>query len=67
MIANDRIKDKQQTLDMMGAASCNVKPREVVGQLVHEPTDTSISVYKPIGKFKAWMLYKCFGLKYKKI
>lgn len=37
-----------------------------IGYLVHEPTNYSIAVYKPISRFKAFMLRYCFGLKYKK-
>ena len=38
-----------------------------IGQLIHEPTMTTINVYKPISRFKRIMLRWCFGLKYEKI
>ncbi len=37
-----------------------------IGYLEHKPTLTHITVYKPISRFKAFMLRWCFGLKYKK-
>lgn len=40
---------------------------KVVAQLVHEPTKTVISVYKPINRFQQWMIKWCFGLKYVRI
>lgn len=46
---------------------CKIKVTLPVGYLIHEPTNYSIAVYKPISLFKAFMLNWCFGLKYKKI
>ena len=40
------------------------KINEPVGYLHHEPTKTSISVYKEINIFQRWMLNLCFGLRY---
>lgn len=37
-----------------------------IGSLIHEPTGCSISVFRPISRFKAFMLRWCFGLKYQK-
>lgn len=34
--------------------------------IVHEPTMSRISVYKPISRFKRLMLRWCFGLKFEK-
>lgn len=39
----------------------------VIGVIRHEPTMTNINVYKPISKFKAFMLKFCFGFEYTKI
>lgn len=53
--------------DMMhNGFSCKIKIEKPVGYLEHEPTDTLIAVYKPISRFKAFMLNWCFGLKYKR-
>lgn len=47
--------------------SCKIQIMQPIGHLEHEPTHTSIPVYKPISRFKAMMLRWCFELKYKKI
>lgn len=41
-----------------------VKVDTPIGFLKHEPTNTSISVYKKINVFQRWMLNLCFGLRY---
>lgn len=38
-----------------------------IGYLRHEPTGLSLTVYKPISRFKRIMLRWCFGLKFEKI
>lgn len=38
-----------------------------IGYLKHEPTGYTLAVYKPISRFKAFMLKHCFGLKFEKI
>lgn len=38
-----------------------------IDYLKHEPTGYSLAVYKPISRFKAFMLKHCFGLKYEKL
>lgn len=38
-----------------------------IGKLIHEPTGYSLAVYKPISRFKRFMLRWCFGLKFEKI
>lgn len=38
-----------------------------IGYLLHEPTKTKVHVYKPISRFKAFMIKLCFGFKYNKI
>ena len=38
-----------------------------IGYLIHEETDTKITVYSSISLFKRLMLKWCFGLKYKKV
>lgn len=38
-----------------------------IGYLKHDPTGYTISVYKPISRFKRIMLRWAFGLKYKPI
>lgn len=54
--------------DMMrNGCSCKIKIMKPIGYLRHEPTHTSITVYKPISRFKALMLRWCFGLKYEKL
>lgn len=42
-----------------------VKPP--IGHLKHEPTGYTLAVYKPISRFKRFMLRWCFGLKFEKI
>ncbi|MDO4931570.1 MAG: hypothetical protein Q4E63_02795 [Prevotellaceae bacterium] len=54
--------------DMMrNGRSHKIKIMKPIGYLRHEPTNTSITVYKPISRFKALMLRWCFGLKYEKL
>lgn len=67
MIAQDKIKDAENKIGAMKEAGYNIKLPDPIGQLVHEPTMSRISVYKPISRFKRLMLKVCFGLKYKKI
>lgn len=38
-----------------------------IGNLIHEATGHIISVYKPISRFKAFMLKWCFGLDYQQL
>lgn len=47
--------------------SYKIKIVQPIGYLEHEPTGHTIAVYKPISRFKTFMLSWCFGLKYKKI
>lgn len=44
-----------------------VDPPKPVGYLRHEPTGSSLAVYKPISRFHALMLRWCFGMKFEKI
>lgn len=44
-----------------------VNPIKPIGHLKHEPTGYSLAVYKPISRFKRFMLRWCFGLKFEKI
>lgn len=48
-------------------AGYNIKFPDPIGQLVHEPTMSRISVYKPIPRFKRLMLRWALGLKFEKI
>lgn len=43
------------------------KPPKEVGYLVHEPTHTSISVFKRIDPFRRLMIRLCFNLKYEEL
>lgn len=52
---------------MRNGFSAKIQIMQPIGRLEHEPTCTSIPVYKPISRFKALMLRWCLGLKYKKI
>ena len=45
----------------------HIEQPKVIAQLIHEPTKTVISVYKPMNRFQCWMIKLCFGLKYVKI
>lgn len=67
MIGQDKIKTKERNIAGWKAAGYKCKLPEPIGDLVHEPTMTRISVYKPISGFKAFMLRHCFGLKYEKL
>lgn len=65
MIGQDKIKERN--IAGWKAAGYNIKLPDPIGQLVHEPTMTRLSVYKPISRFKRLMLKVCFGLKFEKI
>ena len=67
MIGQSKIKDAENTIGAMKEAGYNIKLPDAIGQLVHEPTMSRISVYKSISRFKRFMLCWCFGLKYEKI
>lgn len=67
MIGQHKIKDAENSIGAMKEAGYNIKLSDPIGQLVHEPTMSRISVYKPISRFKALMLKWCFGLKFEKI
>lgn len=38
-----------------------------IGYLVHEPTHTTIAVFKPINFWQRWWIKFCFGLKYEEV
>lgn len=67
MIGQSKIKEKERDIAGWKAAGYNIKLPDPIGNLVHEPTMTSIKVYKPISRFKRIMLRWCFGLKFEKI
>lgn len=67
MIGQDKIKERERNIAGWKEAGYNCKLPDPIGQLIHEPTMSRISVYKPISRFKAFMLKHCFGLKYEKI
>ncbi len=67
MIGQSKIKDAENTIGAMKEAGYNIKLPDPIGQLIHEPTMSRISVYNPISCFKRIMLRWCFGLKYEKI
>lgn len=67
MIGQSKIKDAENTIGAMKEAGYNIKLPDPIGQFVHEPTMSRISVYKPISRFKALMLKWCFGLKYERL
>lgn len=67
MIEQSKIKDAENTIGAMKEAGYNIKLPDPIGQLIHEPTMSRISVYKPISRFKRIMLRWCFGLEYKPI
>nr|DAN28992.1 MAG TPA: hypothetical protein [Caudoviricetes sp.] len=68
MIGQSKIKERERNIAGWKAAGYNtIKFPDPIGQLVHEPTMSRISVYKPISRFKRLMLRWCFGLKFEKI
>ena len=67
MIGQDKIKGKERDIAGWKAAGYNIKLPDPIGNLVYEPTMTSIKVYKPISQFKAFILKHCLGLKYEKL
>lgn len=67
MIEQDKIEESERYIAGWNEADYNCKLPDPIGQLVHEPTMTRLSVYKPISRFKRIMLRWCFGLKYEKI
>jgi len=66
MIANKEINSAERDMAMMAEAGYKVKCKPIAS-LVHEPTRTRISVYKPMGWFKRKMFAICFGFKYEKL
>lgn len=67
MIRDKQTPGAERTLETMAEAVYNVKLDASVGYLVHEPTRSRISVYKPMGWFKRKMIAWCFGLKYERL
>ena len=67
MIGQDKIKEKERDIAGWKAAGYSCTLPDPIGQFVHEPTMTTIKVYKPISRFKRIMLYWAFELKYVKI
>ena len=67
MMRQSKIKGTENTIGAMKDAGYNIKLPDAIGQLVHEPTMSRISVYKPISRFKRLMLRWCFGLKFENI
>lgn len=67
MIGQSKIKDAENTIDAMKEAAYNIKLPDPIGQPVHEPTMSRISVYKTISRSKRLMLRWAFGLKFEKI
>lgn len=61
----EKLQAVGKAFDDMFHNGCSHKIKVV--NLEHEPTGYTISVYKPVSRFKAFMLNWCFGLKYKKI
>lgn len=43
-----------------------MNPQDPIGYFYHEPTMTSVAVYKKIPRLQLWFIKKCFGLEYKK-
>jgi len=67
MIANKEINTAERDMAMMAEAGYEVKCDNPIGCLVHEPTRTRISVYKPMGWFRRKLIELCFGFKYEKL
>ena len=67
MIGQRKIEDAENTIGAMKEAGYSIKLPDPIGQLVHEPTMSRISVHKPISRFQRLMLRWAFGLKYEKI
>lgn len=67
MIEQLKIKEAENTIEAMKEAGYNIKLPDPIGQLIHKPTMSKISVYNPISRFKRLMLRWCFGLKFEKI
>lgn len=67
MIGQNQIKERERDIAGWKAAGYTVKLPDLIGQLIHEPTMSRISVYKPISRFKRLMLRWCFGLKFERI
>lgn len=67
MIGQNKIKERERDIAGWKEAGYTVKLPDPIGQLVHEPTMSRISVYRPTSRFKRFMLRRCFGLKFEKI
>lgn len=68
MIGQSKIKERERNIAGWKAPGYNtIKFPDPIGQFVHEPTMSEISVYKPISRFKRLMLRWAFGLKFEKI
>lgn len=44
-----------------------MKPKDPIGYFYHEPTMTSIAVYKEIPCLQRWFIKKFLGLEYRKL
>lgn len=67
MIGHDKIKERERDIAGWKEAGYNCKLPDPIGQLIHEPTMSRISVYKTVSRFKRLMLRWAFGLKFEKI
>lgn len=59
--------DLRKSIDDVFRSGHTIEWVKPIGYLRHEPTGYSLAVYKPISRFKAFMLKHCFGLKFEKI
>lgn len=59
--------DLRKSIDDVFRSGHTIEWVKPIGYLKHEPTGYSLAVYKPISRFKAFMLKHCFGLKFEKI
>lgn len=59
--------DLRKSIDDVFRSGHTIEWAKPIGYLKHDPTGYSLAVYKPISRFKAFMLKHCFGLKFEKI
>lgn len=67
MDAIEKLQVIGKSFEDMARNVATIKVTVPIGYLRHEPTGYSLAVYKPISRFKRFMLRWCFGLKFEKI
>lgn len=67
MDAIEKLQAFGKSFEDMARNVATIKVTVPIGKLIHEPTGYSLTVYKPISRFKRIMFKWCFGLKFEMI